>query len=117
MSVKSVSVAAFGAFLLTSSAAFAWGNGTAQTHGYAGVKNHCPAGLSPVVVNGVICCGEPTSHISYQAMKAQPIYKKLVKRVAKRQKVVHRHQPRRVMTTHTQVYVQPTYSTHVVSDW
>ncbi|MDJ0631232.1 MAG: hypothetical protein QNJ44_23460 [Rhodobacter sp.] len=32
---------------------------------YPSKHNYCPAGLQPVVVGGVICCGEPT-HVGYR---------------------------------------------------
>ncbi len=33
---------------------------------YPSKQNYCPAGLQPVVVGGVICCGTPT-HAGYRA--------------------------------------------------
>jgi hypothetical protein len=29
-------------------------------------ENFCPAGLQPVTISGVICCGQPNQGISYQ---------------------------------------------------
>ncbi len=33
---------------------------------YPSKLNYCPAGLQPVVMGGVICCGRPT-HVGYQS--------------------------------------------------
>ena len=30
--------------------------------------NYCPAGLQPVTLNGVICCGQPNQSVSYAHM-------------------------------------------------
>ncbi|MGX9356715.1 hypothetical protein ACS3SW_16595 [Roseobacteraceae bacterium S113] len=64
--------AAAGVFALTASQALAWGDmymGNA-THNpnsmpiqaYHG-PNYCPAGLQPVLVGGVICCGTPSEPV------------------------------------------------------
>ncbi len=45
--------------------------------------NYCPAGYQPIVISGVICCGQPNQHISYSQMMAHPVAKK------KRHKVRH----------------------------
>ena len=36
---------------------------------YPSKANYCPAGLQPVVVGGVVCCGTPT-HYGYQSHPA-----------------------------------------------
>ncbi|WP_104017718.1 hypothetical protein [Roseovarius nitratireducens] len=41
-------------------------------YAYAGTANYCPAGLQPVSINGVICCGEPNRAQSYQQAKQHP---------------------------------------------
>ncbi len=38
--------------------------------------NYCPAGLQPVSVGGVICCGTPNQHISYQQALSHPTKKR-----------------------------------------
>ncbi|QUJ77106.1 hypothetical protein KDD17_03500 [Sulfitobacter albidus] len=38
--------------------------------------NYCPTGLQPVSINGVICCGSPNQHISYQSAMSHPVAKK-----------------------------------------
>jgi hypothetical protein len=58
----------------------------AKVYPYASKANYCPAGLQPVTISGVICCGTPNQHMSYQQVKAQP--------VQKRHKA-HYHTPRR----------------------
>lgn len=91
------------ATLVTASQALAWGDmymgdGTHNPNSVAPMAyngpNYCPAGLSPVVIGGVICCGTPAR--GYTPMK---------------QKVVtHTH-----VKTHTHVQTQmqvqaPTYA-------
>ncbi|WP_372610011.1 hypothetical protein [Aquicoccus sp.] len=39
---------------------------------YETSQNHCPAGLRPVVMGGVISCGTPNHGMSYQAAMAHP---------------------------------------------
>mmetsp|Transcript_5247 Transcript_5247/g.9640 ORF Transcript_5247/g.9640 Transcript_5247/m.9640 type:complete len:96 (+) Transcript_5247:62-349(+) len=38
--------------------------------------NYCPAGLQPVTISGVICCGRPNQTMSYQQVMAHPVAKK-----------------------------------------
>jgi hypothetical protein len=40
----------------------------AKVYAYTGVGNYCPAGLQPVTLNGVICCGTPNAGSYQQAM-------------------------------------------------
>ena len=47
----------------------------AKIYPYHG-QNFCPAGFQPVVVGGVICCGQPNQHMSYQQALAHPMPKK-----------------------------------------
>ena len=58
-----------GAVLLSATQAMAWGDmymgpdtahnpNSAPIQAYHG-PNYCPAGLSPVIMGGVICCGTP----------------------------------------------------------
>ncbi len=35
-------------------------------------ENYCPAGLQPVTMNGVICCGTPNQPQTYQQVKRHP---------------------------------------------
>ena len=53
-------------------------------YAYGGAPNYCPAGLQPVVVGGVICCGSPNQSMTYQQANAHPVRKarKKVRRVA-----------------------------------
>ncbi len=66
-----LSLAAAAAFALSGTAAFAWGdmymgdptnnpNSNMLVHTY-NAPNYCPAGLQPVSVGGVICCGTPNA--------------------------------------------------------
>ncbi len=54
----------------------------AKLYPYQAGANYCPAGLQPVTISGVICCGTPNQSISYQQAKAHPV---------KRHHVVKRH--------------------------
>jgi hypothetical protein len=42
-------------------------------YAYEGTANYCPAGLQPVSINGVICCGQPNRAESYQDAKSHPV--------------------------------------------
>ncbi|MEP3674485.1 hypothetical protein [Sulfitobacter sp.] len=43
---------------------------------YASSENYCPAGLQPVTISGVICCGTPNTGHTYQSVKAHPVAQK-----------------------------------------
>ncbi|WP_299561128.1 hypothetical protein [uncultured Sulfitobacter sp.] len=43
---------------------------------YPSSENYCPAGLQPVTISGVICCGTPNVHTTYQQVMAHPVAKK-----------------------------------------
>ncbi|SPF78068.1 hypothetical protein [Pseudoprimorskyibacter insulae] len=59
------------ALALSANSALAWGDiymgdgtnnpNSGQIYAYPTKANYCPAGLQPVVVGGVICCGTPTA--------------------------------------------------------
>lgn len=38
--------------------------------------NYCPAGYQPVQIAGVICCGQPNQHMSYNQALAHPAPKR-----------------------------------------
>ena len=42
---------------------------------YPTSANYCPAGLQPVVLGGVICCGQPNTHMSYKEVMRHPVRK------------------------------------------
>jgi len=60
------------------------GSSETKVYPYATSHNYCPAGLQPVTINGVICCGTPNQNVSYQSMMAHPVAQK------KHRKVVHK---------------------------
>ncbi|GAB4306616.1 MAG: hypothetical protein Kow0058_18940 [Roseovarius sp.] len=35
--------------------------------------NYCPAGLQPISIDGVICCGQPTTSVTWFEMKRHPV--------------------------------------------
>lgn len=45
----------------------------AKIYPYHASANYCPAGLQPITISGVICCGTPNQHISYQQALAHPV--------------------------------------------
>ncbi|MEM9580107.1 MAG: hypothetical protein AAF891_05420 [Pseudomonadota bacterium] len=103
MFIKSFAAAAVACVAL-SGQAFAWGDmymgkstspSTVAIHPYHG-PNYCPIGLQPVVVNGVICCGQPNSNMSYQQMMAHPMPRKAAR--AHTHRKTHTHAKRH---THT----------------
>ena len=47
----------------------------AKLYPYAAGANFCPAGLQPVTISGVICCGVPNQSMSYQQVMAHPVQK------------------------------------------
>ena len=46
-------------------------------------ENYCPAGLQPVTMNGVICCGTPNQPQTYQQVKHHPATKHRTHRVTR----------------------------------
>ena len=37
--------------------------------------NYCPPGLQPITLNGVICCGQPNTNVTWYDMKRHPVRK------------------------------------------
>lgn len=72
MGIKFTFPAALGAILLLGTPALAWSDRPmtqpaspeAAVWAYPTSANYCPAGLQPVTIGGVICCGKPT-HVGY----------------------------------------------------
>jgi hypothetical protein len=60
---------------------------------YKSSANYCPTGFQPVSINGVICCGKPNTHTSYQSAMAHPVAKKKV------------HQPRQTYRARSQCVI------------
>ena len=50
---------------------------------YHTTANYRPAGLQPVSIGGVICCGQPNQAMSYQQAMAHPVTKRKVVRKVK----------------------------------
>lgn len=93
------------ASIAATSQAYAWGDmymgkstspDNPQLLAYGG-PNHCPAGLQPVVLNGVICCGTPNGSMSYQQMMAHPMPRKAARSHTHRK--THSHVKRHTHTT------------------
>lgn len=61
MRIKTALMAGFGLMMMGAAPAMA----DAKIYPYHG-KNYCPAGLQPVTISGVICCGTPNQSMSYQ---------------------------------------------------
>ena len=47
-----------------------------KIYAYHAGANHCPSGLQPITMNGVICCGQPNQSQSYQQVMRHPVPKK-----------------------------------------
>lgn len=71
--MRTLTTATLIGFALTAAPALAWNENMTQpasnempVWAYQNANaNYCPAGLQPVVVGGVVCCGTPT-HTGYQ---------------------------------------------------
>lgn len=48
----------------------------AKIYPYHSKHNYCPAGLQPITISGVICCGTPNQSITYQQALRHPVKKK-----------------------------------------
>ena len=48
----------------------------AKLYPYQASANYCPAGLQPITISGVICCGVPNQNMTYQQVKAHPVAKR-----------------------------------------
>lgn len=53
----------------------------AKVYPFNSGANYCPAGLQPITISGVICCGQPNQGMSYQQALAHPVAKKKVRKV------------------------------------
>jgi len=71
MRITTTLAAAATGFILTAGTALAWGDAytgdgthnpnSGPVYAYPTTHNYCPAGLRPVVMGGVVCCGTPTA--------------------------------------------------------
>lgn len=72
--MRYILLSAAAGLVLAAAPAQAWSNrpytqpatDTVPVWAYPTKQNYCPAGLQPVVVGGVICCGVPT-HVGYRS--------------------------------------------------
>ena len=64
-----------GASLLMTSLMPAQVAADAKIYPYPASANYCPAGLQPITISGVICCGVPNQSMTYQQVKAHPVAK------------------------------------------
>ncbi len=48
----------------------------AKLYPYHSKENYCPGGLQPIVMGGVICCGQPNQSMTYAQMQAHPVAKR-----------------------------------------
>lgn len=85
-----MTAAAFGvmAGLMTALPQAAAAGSDMKIYPYASSANYCPAGLQPVTISGVICCGTPNTQMSYQSVMAHPVARK--KHHHKAHRVTHR---------------------------
>lgn len=66
------------AVVLVATASMALANGP-KIYPHHSQHNFCPAGLQPVTISGVICCGTPNQSMSYQQALSHPVKKKVRK--------------------------------------
>ncbi len=52
--------------------------GDAKIYAVPSHENFCPAGLQPVTISGVICCGVPNQQATYHQVMQHPTPKKKV---------------------------------------
>lgn len=71
MHIKSILTAAFGLTLLGAMPALA--SDTPAIYAYPSSANYCPAGLQPITINGVICCGTPNQPVTYSQVMQHPV--------------------------------------------
>ena len=71
MSLKTALFAGIGLMVLAAPA-----SAQPKIYPYHASANYCPAGLQPIQIDGVICCGTPNQSISYSQMNAHPVAKK-----------------------------------------
>jgi hypothetical protein len=84
---KAYWISAAFACALVPSGTFADGHSTQtgpRIYPFHSAENHCPTGLQPITINGVICCGTPNQKMTYQQALAHPAPKRHVRRVARR---------------------------------
>ena len=65
----SLTAAALAALLAVPASA----GGEVKLYPYATHVNYCPPGLQPIVLGGVICCGQPNTHMSWQQVMKHPV--------------------------------------------
>ncbi len=66
-----------------------------KIYAYPSGANYCPAGLQPITISGVICCGTPNQSMTYAQVKAHPAprAKRHVHRVVKPRRSARAHCP------------------------
>ena len=47
-----------------------------KIYAYPSSANFCPAGLRPITISGVICCGTPNQTMTYAEVKAHPVVRR-----------------------------------------
>ena len=65
----------------------------AKIYAYPASANYCPAGLQPITISGVICCGVPNQHVSYHSMMKHPVRKHHVKKTYYKVRSARAHCP------------------------
>ena len=62
--------------LLMATPALAQEQSSPAVYAFKSHANYCPAGLQPVTIDGVICCGTPNREQTYQQVMAHGAAKK-----------------------------------------
>ena len=80
MRIKSKLAAGLGLMMMTALPAMAM---DAKIYPYH-AENFCPAGLQPITISGVICCGTPNQSMSYQQVKMTATPRRTIRRARAR---------------------------------
>ena len=60
----------------------------AKLYPYHSKENYCPGGLQPIVMGGVICCGQPNQSMTYAQMQRHPVAKRHVAKKTSHRRMV-----------------------------
>ncbi|MEP3052646.1 hypothetical protein [Ascidiaceihabitans sp.] len=85
MRIKTALLTGLGLMVMGAAPAFA----DAKIYPYHAKANYCPAGLQPITISGVICCGTPNQSMSYQHVMMNAAKRHKPKRHVRRAKSVY----------------------------
>ncbi|UOA26445.1 hypothetical protein DSM107133_01145 [Pseudosulfitobacter sp. DSM 107133] len=80
MHMKSILTGALGLTLLGALPAMA--SDSPKIYAYPSSANYCPAGLQPITISGVICCGVPNQSMSYSEVMTHPVTRRKARKAS-----------------------------------